>query len=156
MHPLIWISSIMRTLKFISHIPALMFSLTCHWMSEYALVWFTERSKKRDILDAFLPTVSIVNEGIHWYNYYTRTGLILKCLSPSPSPPPHVEWGSLLPEEATWWETMGTQNLFRRSQSPASTFKHNFTQMVQTTRNQKGKGGISLPFFDRVRILFLF
>lgn len=85
--------------------------------------------------------VSILNEGIHWYNYHTRAELPLKCPSPSPPPPAH-RVGFLLSEEAMPRETMGTQNLFRRSQNPSSIFKHKYTKMVQTTRAGMGKGGL--------------
>lgn len=80
--------------------------------------------------------VSILSEGIHWYNYYTGAGLILKCLSPSP-PPPACRAGLLPLEEDTLRETMDTQSLLRRSQSPRFTLRHNYNQMVQTMRDWK-------------------
>lgn len=80
--------------------------------------------------------VSIVSEGIHWYNYYTGAGLILKCLSPSP-PPPACRAGLLPLEEDTLRETMDTQSLLRRSQNPRFTLRHNPNQMVQTMRDWK-------------------
>lgn len=118
MYPLIWICSIMRNLKFISHIPttSVIHNLSLDVRAGTGMI-HRGIQKERHFRYFLTPTVSIVSEGIHWYNYYTGTGLILKCLSPSP-PPPACRAGLLPLEEATLRETMDTQSLLRRSQSP--------------------------------------